>query len=92
MPDKLPCFSSGSSKPQAVQHIIKSAFQHLDQVLAGNTPLLCSLVKIISKLFFQHAVNTLDLLLFPQLLTISGKLGAILAMLPRSILSSVKCT
>src|SRR5687767_9957690 len=61
---KLACLAPRRRKARTVHDVIQPLFKHEKQVLARDTLLAACLFEIIAKLFLEHKVNTLYLLLF----------------------------
>ena len=79
---QLPGFIAGGSKSKAANHVVNPAFQHNQQVFAGNTFGSGSLFKIEPELLFQHTIDTAYFLFFTQLHTVvrqTTTTGAMLA-------------
>ncbi len=70
MPDELPCFPSGDSKPKMKNHIIKSPLKKLQQTLPGNTAPCFRHPKIRTELFIKNTIHLAQFLLLTQLSSI----------------------
>src|SRR5258708_15694668 len=81
---ELPRLRTRGRQTRAPHHVIQTALEHDDQVLAGWTLGARSLLKVIAELPLQQPVRALDLLLLAQLQAVSGDLRAPrLPVLPR---------
>jgi hypothetical protein len=88
VPYKLPSFLLGTGKTHPLNNVIKSSFEELQKVVAGNTLHPLSFLKIASKLPLQYPVDTPNFLFFSELYAIFRLFDPSLAMLPRRIASS----
>jgi len=82
--DQLTGSRTGHSEAHAVDDVVQTGFQQLQQVLAGVALLGRGLLVVVAELTLQQTVDTLDLLLFTQLGSVVGQLalagsGAVLA-------------
>src|SRR5262249_13949609 len=83
--DNLPRLASRCGKSQAVDHVVQTALQLLQEQLAGYTGFARGFFEIITELVFQGEVHALGLLLFTELKPVAHDFGfAILAMLAGS--------
>ncbi len=76
MRHQLACFGAGRAEAHPVHDVVQARFQQLEQVLAGIALAAVGLGKVAAELALEHAVDTLDLLLFTQLGTVVGGTGA----------------
>ena len=86
--DELTSFLSGSSKAEAVNNVVQSGFEDLEQVFAGDAALSSSLFKVSCELALENAIVTLSGLLSAQLSSILRGLLSALAVLAGERLSS----
>ena len=85
--DQLPRLGPGVREVHAEYDVIEPALQKLDEVVAGDALHPLGLFEITAELPLQDAVETPDLLLFPQLSRVLRELDPPLAVLPRRIAS-----
>src|SRR4029453_17233133 len=81
----LPRLAAGGRHAEAEDHVVESAFEELEQVLAGAALLALGALEVAAELRLQDAVDVLRLLLLPQLDAVVGQLGAGEAVLPGGI-------
>jgi hypothetical protein len=83
--DELARRRAGHCEAHAVDHVVETRLQQLQQVLAGVALLRRRLLVVVAELALQQAVDALDLLLLTQLggvvgqLALAGHGGAMLA-------------
>ena len=80
MVDKLSGFSSCGAQPHSVDDVVKSFFQHDQQVFTGDALLVRRLLKCISELLFKDAVDELRSLLLTELETVFAHLLVLISM------------
>src|SRR3954464_5343927 len=74
MANQLPRLRAGGREPEAVDHIVETALEQLQQRFAGNPALAIRHFEVAPELVLQHAVNALDLLLFAELQAVAHEL------------------
>ena len=75
--DQLTCLGAGGSQAHAVDDVVETGFQQLQQQFAGVAALAGSFGKVATELALQDAVHALDFLLLTQLQAIvAGALAA----------------
>src|SRR3954463_2672765 len=74
MANQLPRLRAGGREPEAVDHIVETALEQLQQRFAGNPALAIRHFEVAAELVLQHAINALDLLLFAQLQAVAYEL------------------
>jgi len=84
---QLASFFLGSGEAHALDNIVEPSFQELQKVVARDAFHPLGFFEITAKLSFEYAVDTLDLLFFPELQAILGMFYPRLAMLPRGVTS-----
>ena len=89
--DKMTSLGAGVGKPETVNDIIQSAFQHDQQVCAGYAFLAVRFLKYQAELLFRKPVHALDLLFFTQLNAVIGNFTtAALSVLSGSVTAPIK--
>src|SRR6202521_473482 len=73
---ELPRLRTRRRQTCAPHHVIQTALEHNDEVLASRTLGALGLLKVIAELPLQQPVSTLDLLFLAQLQAVSGDLRA----------------
>src|SRR5207247_11197971 len=71
--DKLPRLPPRSRKSRAIDSIIQAALKQEQKVFTRDSFLPCGPLEVIPKLSFEDKVDALDLLLFAQLLALTGE-------------------
>src|SRR5690606_23897442 len=71
--DQLTCLGAGGAKAHAVDYIVQTAFQQLQEDFAGGATGAGSLLVVTTELLFQHAIHTTYFLLFAQLNAVVGQ-------------------
>ena len=85
MQHQLTGLSAAHGEAQAVHHVVKTALQNGEEVLAGLAGTALSQLEVTTELALQNTVKSLCLLLLAQLLAVLGGLAAALAVLAGSI-------
>ena len=78
---ELTRFRAAHGKAQTVDHVIQTALQNGEQVLAGLAGTALRKIVVAAELLLEHAVVSLGLLLLTQLQAVLGVLAAALAVL-----------
>src|SRR3546814_8919731 len=65
--NQLTCFCAGAREAHAVDDVVETRFEHLQQQHAGRALLRRSLQVVIAELLLEHAIHLLELLLLTQL-------------------------
>ena len=73
---ELARLSAGHGKSKTEYDVVESALEESQQVFTCNTLLLSSFLEIVAELSLEQIVDTLDTLLFTQLLSVSNQLCA----------------
>jgi hypothetical protein len=82
---QLARLTAGSSKAETKYNAVQAAFELLQEQFASNALRARGLLEVVAELTFLREVNTLGLLLFAQLQTVTYDFGlAVLAMLAGS--------
>src|SRR5205823_80905 len=79
--DQLARLIAGSGKAQSVDDVIKTALQHPEKIFTGNPFLTLGFCKHPSKLTFEDAIHSFQLLFFPELSAVLRGTRAGLSML-----------
>src|SRR5437588_256405 len=88
MTHQLPRLTPGDPEAEAINNVVQAALQLLQKHFASDALSPGSFFKIITELAFLGEVNTLGLLLFAQLQTVTYDLGlAVFTMLSRGKIS-----
>ena len=66
---QLTCFSASCAKTHAINDVVQTTLQQLQQVLTGSTLQTGSFLVVVAELTLENAIHTTDLLLFTQLST-----------------------
>src|SRR5579864_8016330 len=75
MAHQLPRLTPRLGKSQPVHHVVETAFQLLQKLLAGNPLRARSLLKVITELAFLREVDALRYLLLAQLQAVAHNFG-----------------
>jgi hypothetical protein len=67
MAHQLPCFLLGAGEAHPLDNIVKPSLEELKKVVAGNALHPFSFLKVAAELTLEHAIDTPDLLFFPEL-------------------------
>src|SRR5207247_8824538 len=90
--DKLPGLSMGCGETETDESIVQTPFELCQEVFAGDTLLPDGFFEIRPELIFEDAVDTLHLLLFPELQPVADEfrpsIVAVLSRLQISLLDS----
>src|SRR5579859_1822591 len=85
MPNQLSSLAARNRKAQAIDNIVQSALELLQQLCTGHALSARGLFKVVAELLFQREVNALSLLLLTELQSVANDLGfAVFAMLSGS--------
>src|SRR6266540_5594886 len=87
--DHLAALASGGRHAQPEHHVVQSPLQQLQQVLAGDPFLGLGPGEVAPELRFEHAVDPLGFLLFPQLHAVGRGLAAAESVLPRRVIAAL---
>src|SRR5438874_618035 len=88
MAHQLACLTARCGKAHAVDDVVETRLQLLQQLFAGHALGAGGLLKVIAELFFQREIDALGFLLFAQLQTVADDLGfAVLAMLSGGVVT-----
>ena len=91
VPHKMASLGSRIDEPQAIDHVVQSAFEQYQQVGTGDAFLAVGFFKEKPKLFFGQPIRIFDFLLFTKLdAVIGGFPPSPLPVLPRTIPPPVK--
>jgi len=71
---ELSCLVAAGCKVEAEHHIVEPLLQKHDQILTGLTGNSCSFVEGQLELLLEHAISSLQFLLFAQLQAVIGRL------------------
>src|SRR5690348_6195855 len=71
--DELPRLGAGSREAHAIDHIVQTALEQLQQILAGGAALAGRLLVVIAELALEHPVHAAQLLLLAQLRAVVGE-------------------
>jgi hypothetical protein len=85
MSHQLPGLIPRTGKTEAVNDAIHTPFQKDEQVFTRNPLFSLRLLEIVAELPFQNAINPFNLLFFPELISIFGKLTPRFSVLPRGV-------
>ncbi|MNN30101.1 hypothetical protein D3C81_1437390 [compost metagenome] len=75
MRHQLACFSAGRAEAHAVHDVVQTRFQQLQQVFTRVALAAVGFGKVATELALEHTVDTLDLLLFTQLVAVVRRTG-----------------
>src|SRR5699024_936123 len=70
--DDLACLGARGAKAHAVDNVVKTAFEQLDEDFTRVAPTTLGFLEVAAELFFEYAVHALELLLFTQLQAVVG--------------------
>ena len=79
MHDDLTRHAAGLGDAKAIDHVVKTQFEELQQVFTGDALRVGSLEVVTVELLLQNTVNKLDLLLLFELHAVLGNLLALVA-------------
>jgi len=85
MSHQLPGLIPGTGKTEAINDTVQPSFQKDEQVFARNSLFSLRLLEIIAELPFQNSINPLNLLFFPELISIFRKFTPPFSVLTRGI-------
>jgi hypothetical protein len=87
VPYQLARFFFSTGETHALDNIVEPSFQELQKVVARDAFHPLGLFEITTELSFENAIDTLDLLFFPELQAILGMFNPRLTMLPGGVTS-----
>ena len=73
MAHQLTRFSAGRAEAHAIHDVVETRLEQLQQVFTRVALAAVGFSEVAAELTLQHAVDTLDLLLFAQLRTVVGR-------------------
>src|SRR5688500_9401260 len=87
--DQLAGLRARCGESERVHHVVEPELELTEQVLTSDTGLLVGALEVETKLALQKPVDTLHLLLFAKLNTVSKNFGAATSVLARRVVAAL---